>query len=180
MRLATGLVAAVMLAFAAQAQDSGEVISKQYADGSVYEGTFVNGLQDGTGTYRLPSGFEYTGTWVAGEIVGTGIARYPNGSIYEGAFAKGQPEGKGKMTFADGSSYEGDWTGGKMTGQGRATYANGSMYVGGLLDGKHHRDGVEDDGLNDVVHVAHCIGEMGRCISPAQGLQGHPARGGSR
>ena len=41
------------LPLAAQAQSSGEVITKQYNDGSVYEGTFVDGKQDGTGTYTL-------------------------------------------------------------------------------------------------------------------------------
>ena len=79
------------------AQD-GEIITKQYDDGSVYEGTFKNGRQHGTGTYKLPSGFEYSGEWVDGEITGQGTARYPNGSVYEGAFVNGQPEGKGKIT----------------------------------------------------------------------------------
>ena len=78
------------------AQD-GEVITKQYDDGSVYEGTFKDGRQHGTGTYRLPSGFEYTGEWVEGEITGEGTARYPNGSVYVGTFLNGRPNGKGKM-----------------------------------------------------------------------------------
>ena len=89
MRLPTALLLAA-LALPALAQD-GEIITKQYDDGSVYEGTFKDGRQDGTGTYKLPSGFEYTGDWVDGEITGQGIARYPNGSVYEGAFVKGQP-----------------------------------------------------------------------------------------
>jgi hypothetical protein len=37
------------------AQD-GEVITKQYDDGSVYEGTFLNGRQHGTGTYKAALG----------------------------------------------------------------------------------------------------------------------------
>ena len=63
------------------------VVTKQYDDGGVYEGTFRGGKQHGRGTYRLPSGYEYTGDWVEGEILGQGIARFPNGSVYEGAFA---------------------------------------------------------------------------------------------
>ena len=39
-------------------QSDGEIVTKQYDDGSVYEGTFRNGRQDGTGTYRLPNGYE--------------------------------------------------------------------------------------------------------------------------
>ena len=59
----------------AHAQD-GQVLTKQYDDGGIYEGTFKNGLQNGTGTYRLPNGYEYTGTWVDGEIKGEGVARW--------------------------------------------------------------------------------------------------------
>lgn len=54
----------------------GEVVSKQYDDGGIYEGTFQDGLQHGIGTYRLPNGYEYTGDWVEGEIKGDGVARY--------------------------------------------------------------------------------------------------------
>mgnify|MGYP006192000915 CR=1 FL=1 len=57
------------LALPAQAQE-GDIITKQYDDGSVYEGTFLNGRQHGMGTYRLPSGFTYAGEWVEGEITG--------------------------------------------------------------------------------------------------------------
>ena len=94
MRLPTALLLAA-LALPAYAQD-GEVITKQYDDGSVYEGTFKDGRQHGTGTYKLPSGFEYTGEWVDGEITGTGTARYPNGSVYEGAFVKGSPRARAR------------------------------------------------------------------------------------
>ena len=76
--LVLALAAAPTLVFA---QTEGEVIAKQYDDGSVYEGTFKDGRQDGTGTYRLPNGYEYTGEWVAGEIRGMGVARFPNGSV---------------------------------------------------------------------------------------------------
>jgi hypothetical protein len=68
--LAAGLAAAP-LAGPVLAQD-GEVQTKQYEDGGVYEGTFKDGLQHGTGTYRLPNGYEYTGDWVEGEIRGRG------------------------------------------------------------------------------------------------------------
>ena len=95
----TGL--ALGLGMAAQAQ---QVVTKQYDDGSVYEGTFKNGRQDGTGTYTLPNGYIYTGAWVDGQIKGQGTARYPNGSVYEGSFEKGKPVGTGKITFPDGGT----------------------------------------------------------------------------
>ena len=69
-----GGVLAALMATGAFAQSDGEVITKQYDDGSVYEGTFKDGLQSGTGTYTLPNGYQYTGEWVAGEIKGKGTA----------------------------------------------------------------------------------------------------------
>ena len=56
-----------------------EVITKQYDEGGVYEGTFLNGKQHGTGTYTLPSGYTYSGEWANGEIVGQGRAVFPDG-----------------------------------------------------------------------------------------------------
>ena len=38
---------------------STSIVTKQYDDGGVYEGTFRDGLQHGQGTYRLPNGYEY-------------------------------------------------------------------------------------------------------------------------
>ncbi|MEK9979363.1 MAG: 2-isopropylmalate synthase, partial [Paracoccaceae bacterium] len=48
------------------------IVTKQYPDGGMYEGTFRDGLQHGKGTYRLPNGYEYVGDWVDGEIKGQG------------------------------------------------------------------------------------------------------------
>ncbi|MGL4320157.1 MAG: 2-isopropylmalate synthase, partial [Paracoccaceae bacterium] len=52
MRAISVLTLILLMNSAAFAQD--EVVTKQYDDGSVYEGTFLNGLQHGTGTYTLP------------------------------------------------------------------------------------------------------------------------------
>jgi hypothetical protein len=56
-RTLTAIALAGLVASAAWAQD-GSVQTKQYEDGGVYEGTFKDGLQHGTGTYRLPNGYE--------------------------------------------------------------------------------------------------------------------------
>lgn len=59
--------AMTLIAAAAFAQD-GAVIVKDDEVGGVYEGTFLNGLRHGTGSYRLPNGFEYSGEWIEGKI----------------------------------------------------------------------------------------------------------------
>ena len=73
---------------------------KQYDDGSVYKGTFKDGIRHGLATYVTPNGFTYTGQWIDGGIGGQGIAKYPNGSLYEGQFLDGKPHGQGSITFA--------------------------------------------------------------------------------
>ena len=98
------LACALATAWAAAAQDEGEIVTRQYSDGGIYEGTFKNGKQDGHGTYKLPNGYEYSGEWVDGKIEGQGTARLVNGSVYTGHFTDGKPDGKGKIVFADGGT----------------------------------------------------------------------------
>ena len=82
---------------------------KQYDEGSVYEGSFKNGLRNGLGKYTMPDGFKYEGEWKDDQIQGKGVARYPTGQIYEGFFKQGVPNGEGTMTFSDGTKYKGIW-----------------------------------------------------------------------
>ena len=95
-RFAPLLLAAV--AFTAASTATGQtssILTKQYEDGGVYEGTFKDGRQHGIGTYTLPSGYEYTGAWLDGEVEGQGIAKFEDGSVYEGTFSRGKPSGRG-------------------------------------------------------------------------------------
>ena len=131
--ISAALLAAVSGIFLATGGFAQDVVTKQYDDGGVYEGTFKDGKQHGRGTYRLPNGYVYEGDWVDGEILGQGKATYPNGSVYEGQFKGGKPDGKGKITYADGGSYEGDWVQGEINGEGVASYANGTTYTGTLV-----------------------------------------------
>jgi hypothetical protein len=58
--LTSTLFAAALMAAPLAAQTS-DIVIKQYDDGGIYEGTFRNGLQHGTGTYTLPNGYQYSG-----------------------------------------------------------------------------------------------------------------------
>jgi len=67
----SALVLAIALGLAGVASaPNAQVLTTQDDIGGVYEGTFRGGLQHGTGSYRLPNGYEYTGDWVDGEIKG--------------------------------------------------------------------------------------------------------------
>ena len=75
-----------------RAQSQNEVVTREYENGGVYEGTFKDGKQDGHGTYRLPNGYEYTGDWVDGEIRGQGESHFSNGSTDSSSFIADKPE----------------------------------------------------------------------------------------
>lgn len=98
--------------------EQSKIITKQYDDGSIYQGTFRDGKPHGIGSFRLTNGYEYVGDWVDGVITGMGEARYANGAVYTGMFLDGKPNGNGLISYADGSSYEGAWIMGAMTGKG--------------------------------------------------------------
>ena len=128
---------------AALAQDQ----VKQYDEGSVYEGSFKNGLRNGLGKYTMPDGFTYEGEWKDDQIQGKGVARYPTGQIFEGFFEQGVPDGEGTMTFSDGTKYEGSWLDGKMEGDGVLSMTDGSIYKGKFSD--NNRDGYGEMNYSD-------------------------------
>ena len=64
----------------------------------------------GQGKLQMADGSYYEGTFVDGEIDGRGIRYFSqNGSKYSGQFVRGEFHGRGTMMYADGSTYEGEW-----------------------------------------------------------------------
>lgn len=65
------------------------------ADGSFYEGQFMDGEIQGHGFRRwVSTKNEYTGQFVKGELNGYGIMIYGDGSRYEGEWVDNKREGK--------------------------------------------------------------------------------------
>ena len=65
------------------------------ADGSFYEGQFMDGEIQGHGFHRwVSTKNEYTGQFVKGELNGHGIMMYGDGSRYEGEWVDNKREGK--------------------------------------------------------------------------------------
>ena len=120
---------------------------KQYDEGSVYEGSFKNGLRNGIGKYTMPDGFTYEGEWKDDQIQGKGVARYPTGQIFEGSFKQGVPDGEGTMTFSDGTKYTGSWLDGKMEGDGILSMTDGSVFKGKFAN--NNRDGYGEISYSD-------------------------------
>jgi hypothetical protein len=61
-----------------------------YQDGSVYEGTWVNGVKKGKGFQRSKDGTNFKGNFDADEPNGIGTETRPDGMEISGAFVKGK------------------------------------------------------------------------------------------
>lgn len=87
-----------------------------WADGSYYEGDFVEGLFHGHGTYYFKD----------------------TEKTYTGAFVEGRMEGEGETKWADGKEFTGHFINGREEGDGTLRFPNGNIYIGRFKDGKMH------------------------------------------
>jgi hypothetical protein len=96
----------------------------------------MDGKLHGKGKLRWPDGITYDGTFKNGLKDGTGVYTLADGSVYSGRFRKGVRDGEGVMTYAvDGSSlnytykagerYSGGWRDDKRHGACTYTFFNG-------------------------------------------------------
>jgi hypothetical protein len=92
-------------------------------DGSVYTGTFSNGVPDGHGYLRTSDGAQYEGDFRMGKVEGMAEALYANDSKYQGQFRNGKRDGIGTLTYALGGRYEGGWKNDEPSGPGKIIYA---------------------------------------------------------
>ncbi|XP_067299640.1 alsin [Pseudorasbora parva] len=126
----------------------------KWPDGTVYCGTFKNGMEDGFGDYMMPNAtfnkFErYQGHWKEGKMHGFGTYWHASGEVYEGSFRDNLRHGhgmlrSGKLAFPSSSSvFVGQWVQGKRAGYGVCDdFSRGEKYMGIWLDDQRHGDGV--------------------------------------
>ncbi len=106
-----------------------------YADGSRYEGSFVNGKKHGLGTFFYANGNKYIGHFMFDQYSGTGKMMEKEGDVIEGLWAKGELKSandnngdRDKVEYRDCS--RGDC----MSGLGTFFYNEGK-FVGEFLNG---------------------------------------------
>jgi len=95
-----------------------QATSCKYADGTIYEGQFVDGKPSGEGENGKPN------KTTQYEIQSNGEPGNKPLATYEGSFANGERSGNGKYQTADGLSYEGPWKENKRHGYGEETAAS--------------------------------------------------------
>jgi hypothetical protein len=99
-----------------------------YSNGDVYDGEWVNGKKQGTGTYTRADGSVYDGEYNRDRKHGKGRCTWVNGNAYIGHWVDGVQQGQGTLTCPDGRRYEGEWYGGKQHGKGTFSNKEGDVY----------------------------------------------------
>lgn len=107
-----------------------------FADGTRYEGTFVNGLCHGQGLKIWPNGNRYEGSFAQGHMSGKGTIKFHTGEIYTGMWVNDHRQGFGEATYPDGAHYSGNWFLDRFDGQGTYTTPDGDVLQGNWKQGQ--------------------------------------------
>jgi hypothetical protein len=141
-----------------------------YANGTVYDGEFVNGKRQGFGIckykdgkgknydgsdcidghdYKGEEGFTYEGEWYQNKRHGKGKLKNAEGTIIlEGIWENNQiknnqiKNGTGTKIYDNGDVYDGEWKEGKHHGKGKYLFVDGSIYEGEWKDSLFSGQGV--------------------------------------
>jgi hypothetical protein len=107
----------------------------------------------GDQTITLEGGYVYTGPVKDGLPNGQGVIKTPSGSTIEGNFVNGEPSGKVTITMDSGDKvYVGafSFTGGVADSSASIIYGDGGTYQGGVKKGLRDGKGVYTDRLGNV------------------------------
>jgi len=137
---------------------------KTWADGTKYEGEWLNGKQHGMGTITLPNGMTYEGSWQEDKMNGEGTIKNPDGTQYEGNFSNNEMDGHGVLTTSDGTVYNGEFKNGKLNGQATITRPDGTNYEGEFKDGK-----IEGRGTMTLPDGSKYVGEFKNNLTHGEG-----------
>lgn len=101
----------------------------QWADGSLHEGNYRDGMLHGPAVVIFKGGAKLEGNFEQDKPVGNVKFGSPGDDQYEGGWQDG-PEGHGTMTFFMGGAYRGQWRKGRPVGDGEIIYPNGLVLKG--------------------------------------------------
>ncbi|KAL9186417.1 hypothetical protein ACHAXT_005655 [Thalassiosira profunda] len=124
--------------------DTGNHVTKTYANGDKYVGEMKDGMMHGKGTLSYGSGDFCDGEWKNGVLDGTGKYIWAIGVSYSGQWKQNKRWGKGIMKWDQGEwsgdVHDGEWKDDQRHGKGTYTTANGDVFVGAWRDGLLHGD----------------------------------------
>lgn len=133
----------------------------KYANGDVFEGTFVNDEINGYGRFTYYSTADiFEGQIVSGKKTGHGKYIFRDETVYEGNYENDLPNGHGKISYYDGTVYEGNFVDGTRQGYGVIVFEIGDRYEGEFVDGKMHGRGVYTYVCGDVYEGEFTEGQL--------------------
>ena len=101
---------------------------KEYDNGDMYEGcTDVEGRFNGKGKYTWADGSYYDGDWVNNKKQGLGEYKFNDGSLFTGNWINDKRDGFGKSISSSGNTFEGMYKNNMRNGQGLYSYKIGSQ-----------------------------------------------------
>lgn len=107
-----------------------------FADGTRYDGPFVNGAPHGQGIKVWANGDRYEGNFVMGHMSGQGTITFKeDGTTYSGMWVNDHRDGQGTCRFGNGATYEGQWRNDKFEGQGKYVSPEGNVLEGTFRNG---------------------------------------------
>ena len=112
-----------------------QAVKQTFADGSTYEGGYLNFKKHGKGAISFSNGETYHGHWVEGLKEGFGVYTWGDGSQYIGNWLLDRMSGAGVHVASNGSKYSGSWNDNLMHGSGTYDYDNGSLFKGEWCQG---------------------------------------------
>ena len=110
-------------------------------DGSIYRGSFFDGLPQGNGEEIFQNESSFKGFYLAGKKK-HGKFMWKNGNYYLGDFCDDLFHGYGIYKWGEDRTYEGYWRLGKMEGKGKLKLKDGSYYDGEFKQGKKWGNGL--------------------------------------
>ena len=103
---------------------------KQFDNGDIYEGcTDVEGRFNGKGKYTWANGSYYDGDWVNNKKQGSGEYKFIDGSLFSGNWINDKRDGFGKLISSNGDTFEGMYKNNMRNGEGIHTYTVGNIKV---------------------------------------------------
>ena len=103
---------------------------KQFDSGDIYEGCRdVEGRFNGKGKYTWADGSYYNGDWVNNKKEGLGEYKFKDGSLFNGKWINNKRNGVGKFISSSGDTYEGYYKNDMRNGQGKRSYTVGNIKV---------------------------------------------------
>jgi uncharacterized membrane protein len=128
-----------------------------WADGSNYQGSYVNEKRNGRGILNYADGSRYEGYWKDDEEHGEGKMYWAKqDKTYQGNWVNGSREGRGSSIYGSGHpslancKYEGTWENNTWK-KGTLYYADGSRYVGEFSEIKRHGQGILYDSRGNAI-----------------------------